>query len=85
MKTFSHLWHLAEIFLEWEMLQIKVAEEIKTQILCSIIFFSKNRAVWDNVEKCGGAREATDGYIIKRMSFECWKTKATHTLRICNT
>jgi hypothetical protein len=35
MKTFSHLWqYLAYFFLEWEMFQIKVADEIKSQILC---------------------------------------------------
>jgi hypothetical protein len=38
------------------MFQIKVVEKIKTQILCSIIFFfPENRAVY-NVEKCDGAR-----------------------------
>jgi hypothetical protein len=33
MKTFSHLWqYLAEFFLEWEMIQIKAVDEIKTHI-----------------------------------------------------
>jgi hypothetical protein len=39
---------------------VKVVEKIKTHILCSIIVF-ENRVVYENVEKCGGAREATHG------------------------
>ena len=37
MKTYVHLWqYLAEFFSEWEMLQTKVVEKIKTHILCTI-------------------------------------------------
>ena len=32
MKTYVHLWYLAEFFSEWEMFQIKVVEELKTYI-----------------------------------------------------
>jgi hypothetical protein len=33
MKTFSRLWqYLAELFLEWEMFQIKGVDKIKTHI-----------------------------------------------------
>jgi hypothetical protein len=32
----------------------------------------------ENVEKCGGAREATDDDIIGRMRFACWMAKAIH-------
>jgi hypothetical protein len=32
------------------------------------------------VEKCGGAREATDDNIMWRMRFACWISKATGTL-----
>ena len=47
MKTYPHLWqYLAEFFLEWEFFQIKVVEKIKTHILCSVTFFSENRAVY---------------------------------------
>jgi hypothetical protein len=54
MKTYVHLWqYLAEFFLEWEMFQTKVVEKIKTHVLCSITFFTENRAVyeimWKNV------------------------------------
>jgi hypothetical protein len=62
------------------MFQTKVVEEIKTYILCSKIFFSgKLCCLWDNVEKYGRARQATDDNIIRRMRFACWITKATDT------
>jgi hypothetical protein len=39
MKTNKHFWsYLAQFLLEWEMFQIKIVEEIKTHILCSVIF-----------------------------------------------
>jgi hypothetical protein len=48
-------------------------------------FFRKSCHLWDNVEKYGRARQATEDNIIRRMRFACWITKATNTLRICNT
>jgi len=42
------------------MLQTKAVEKIKTHILCSIIFFRKSYRLWDNVEKCGRAKQTTD-------------------------
>jgi hypothetical protein len=36
------------------------AEEIKTRISCSIIFFRKSYSLWDNVERYCTARQATD-------------------------
>jgi hypothetical protein len=61
MNTFSHLWqYLVKLFLEWEMFQTKVVEKIKTHILCSVTFFRKSYCLWDNVEKYGRAREATN-------------------------
>jgi hypothetical protein len=57
MNTFSHLWrYLTKFFLEWEMVSTKVVKKIKTHILWSITFFPESRRLWDNVEKCGGAR-----------------------------
>jgi hypothetical protein len=44
--------------------------------------FPKQYRLWDNVEKYGTAREATDDNIIRRMRIACWITKATDTLRI---
>jgi hypothetical protein len=66
MNTFSHLWqYLAEFFLEWEMFEKKVVEKIKRHFL--FINFPpppprKSCRLWDNVEKCSGAREAADDY-----------------------
>jgi hypothetical protein len=80
MKTYVHLWqYLAELFLEWEMFQTKVVEKIKTHFLCSITFSRKSCRLWDNVEKYGRARQATDNNIIWRMRFACWITKAIDT------
>jgi hypothetical protein len=63
--------------------------ENKTHILYSVTFFQKSCRLWDNVEKYGRARQATDDNIIWRMRFACFINKATdthaHTLRICDT
>jgi len=48
-----------KLFSEWEMLQARVVDKIKTHILCSINFFPKNYAV-----KYGTARKATDNNIL---------------------
>jgi hypothetical protein len=49
------------------MFQTKVAEKVKTHMLCSIIFFlEKSCLSRDNVEKCVRARQATDGDIMRR-------------------
>ena len=43
-------------------------------------FFSENRAVlWDDVEKYGRIKQATDDDIIWRMRFACWIIKTTDT------
>jgi len=39
--------NLAQFCLEWQMLPTKVAEQIKTHILCSITLFSENHAVYE--------------------------------------
>jgi len=56
-KTNIHFWsYLAHFFSEWEMFQTKVAEKIKTHILCSVTF-SENRAIyetmWENIVERG--------------------------------
>ena len=52
MKTILHfLLYLAQFFLEWEIFQTNVVEEIKTHILCSVNLFRKSCPLWDNVEK----------------------------------
>jgi hypothetical protein len=83
MKTYVHLWqYLAKFFLEWEMFQTKVVDKIKTHILCSITFSRKSYRLWDNVEKYGTARQATDDNIIRRMRFACW---TYNDISYCNT
>jgi hypothetical protein len=46
-------------------------------IVCSITILQKLCHCWDNVEKYGTARHATDDNIIWLMHFACWKTKAS--------
>jgi hypothetical protein len=72
MKTYVHLWqNLTHFFLEWVIFQTKVIEKIKTYILLPItfFFFQKSCRLWDNVEKYGTTRQATDDNIIRRMRF----------------
>jgi hypothetical protein len=57
----------------------KIVEKIKTHILCSKTFSRKSCRLWDNVEKYGTARQATDGNITRRMRFACWIRHATNT------
>jgi hypothetical protein len=78
MQTDTHfLSYLAQFFLEREMLQTKVVDNIKIHILCSIIFF-ENRAVyeimWKNIVEPGRLQMT-----IWRMRIACWITKATNT------
>ena len=66
-EAFSHLWKfLDEFFLEWEMFQTKVVEKIKVHILYSVTFVPKIVPFRENVEKCGGAREAADDNMAAR-------------------
>jgi hypothetical protein len=90
----EYLWlNLTEFFLEWEMFQIKFTKKITTRILCSVALFRKWCCLWDNVEKCGTAIQATDGNVILCMCFPCRTTKTTrthththtHTHTQCNT
>ena len=60
MKTYVHLWYFAELFLEWEIFETKAIEKIKTHILYSVTYFWKSCHLWDNVEKYGKDRQATD-------------------------
>ena len=61
MKTDMRFWsNLAQFFLEWEMFQTKVLEEIKTHVLYGVtFFFRKSCLLWDNVEKYCRAGQAT--------------------------
>jgi hypothetical protein len=83
MKTTRHfLAYHAHFFLQWEMFQVKVAEEIKTHMLCLItFFFLKNCAtyeiMWKNIVEWGRPQ-----MIIWNTHIACWMTKATHTHNI---
>jgi hypothetical protein len=60
------------------MFQTKVVEKIKTHILCSVMLFSENRAVyeimWKNMVERGRPQMT-----IWRMHIACCITKATNT------
>jgi hypothetical protein len=60
------------------MFQKKAVQKIKTHILCSVTFFSKNRAVyeimWKNMVDRGRTQLA-----IWRMRIACWIPKAANT------
>jgi len=45
------------------MLQTKIVEKFKTHFMFSNVF-QKIVLLWDNVEECGAARQATDENII---------------------
>jgi hypothetical protein len=55
------------------MLQTKVVEKTKTNLLCSVTFFFGNRAVYEVVN------------IIRCMLIPCWMPKTTNTHTIRNT
>jgi len=64
MKTNIHfLSYLAHFFLEWEMLETKVAEKIKAHIMCSVTFFLSCH-LWDNMEEYCRAGQATDDNMV---------------------
>ena len=53
--------NIAQFFLEYEMLQTKVLEKIRTHILYPVIFFyQKSCRLWDNAEKHGTAGQVAD-------------------------
>jgi hypothetical protein len=58
-------------------------ESQNTHFMFNNFFFWKSRHLWDNVEKYGRDRQATDDNIIQHMHFACWITKATNTHSEC--
>jgi hypothetical protein len=63
----------------------RLVEKIKKHILCWVTFFLQSCRLWDNVERYGGARQATDDNILRRMRIKCSMTKATNKDSMCNT
>ena len=51
MKNNNFFIYLAHFFLQWEMFQTKIVEEIKTHILCPVTFFFENRTVYEIMRK----------------------------------
>ena len=75
LKTDAHLWqHLAEFFLEWKLLQIKILQNVKTYILYPINLF---RNVSDKVENM--TEQDIPQIITQYMRFACWITKPSDT------
>jgi hypothetical protein len=68
------LWqYFGEIFSEEEMFETVVVETIKQ----SIHFFPQmSCCLWNNVEKYGEARQATDDNVIRRVRLAWWVKKA---------
>ena len=87
MKKFSYLWqYVAELFLEW-CYKSKCYRRAK-HILCSVTFFPrKSCRFWDNVDKCDGARGATNDDTIWRVRVQTPTRPGTRTrahTQICN-
>jgi len=62
----------------------QLVEKMKNHFLCSTTFLRKSWRLWDNVEKCGTARQATNDNTTWRVRFACWITwSQKHTLRLC--
>jgi len=79
MNNNKRLWsYLDHFFLEWEIFQTNLVEQIKTHILCSVTFFRKSCHVWDNVEK-NVVEPDSPKMTIWRMRIACWITKAKNT------
>ena len=60
------------------MFHTKVVEKIKTHILCSVIFSSENRAVYEKMWK-NAVEQGRPQMTIWRMRFAFWIPKATDT------
>jgi hypothetical protein len=85
MNPNKHFWtYIAKFFLEWEMLQTKEIEKIKTRILRSVTSFFENRALydimWKNIVEPGRPQRK-----IWCIRIACWITKATSTESQCVT
>jgi hypothetical protein len=51
-QTNRHLWlYLPQYLLKLQIIQTKFVEEIKSHILCSVTFLSKNHSVYDKMWK----------------------------------
>jgi hypothetical protein len=75
----KNLWsYLAQFFLNEKCFRQKLQRKLKHTFDGSPLP-PKLCCLWDNVEKYGTARQATDDNIIWHMCIACWITKATNT------
>ena len=63
----------------------KSCRENQNTVLCSVTFPRMSCLLRGTVEEYRTARQATEDNIMRCMRFACWITKATNTLKICNT
>jgi hypothetical protein len=63
--TYVRLRYRAEFFLEWEILQTKVVDKVKTHFMLNF-FFRKLCRLWNHVENCGTAGQVTHDNTIGR-------------------
>jgi len=78
-ETNIHFWsQIGHFFLEWDIFQEKVVEQIKIHILLSTTFFFRkcafNEIMWENM-----VQPDRPQMTIWSMCFTCWITKATNT------
>jgi len=73
---YVRLRYLARFFVEWDIIQRKFVEKIKTHILCSKHFSWKSCLLWDKVGKHGRVVQTTDDNVIRLMPLACWVNKA---------
>jgi hypothetical protein len=69
----------------WSLLRMKnvlnkSCRENQNTHLCYVSFFRKLHRLRENVEKCDGARGATNDVTTWRIRVACWMSKATRTL-----
>jgi hypothetical protein len=60
MKTYVNLRHLAEFFLDWGMFLNSRTENQNSHFIINNFYPRKSCRLRNNVEKYGGARQATD-------------------------
>jgi hypothetical protein len=60
------------------MFQTKVLEKIEIHVLCSVFFFSENRAVYEIMWK-NTVQPGRPQMTVLRMRIACWIPKATNT------
>jgi hypothetical protein len=77
-KNNGHFWwrhvhlsqHLTELFLEWDLLQIKVVEQIKSTFYIEQLLSRRSCCLWDNVENYCRAGQAVDENMALALSIQ---------------